>query len=113
MARSSQFEETYAQNRRFTGCFMVLWLRQGEDASLRLGVVASKKIGNAVERNRAKRRLREAFRLNRYALEGTVDVVLVARRAILKAKWKDVQKDLLSVAMRAGLLQANKVLSGS
>ncbi len=107
LIRSSQFEEAYAQNRKFVGRFMVLWLRQGEDASLRLGVVASRKVGKAVERNRAKRRLREVFRLNRHALEGTVDVVLVARRTIVKAKWEDIKEDLLSLLKRAGLLRAD------
>jgi len=83
---------------------MVLWLSKAPDASLRLGVVSSRVIGKAVQRNRARRRLREAWRLNRFRFRGDVDVVLVARRSILTAKWEDVTGDLIWLAKRAGIL---------
>ena len=105
LRHASQFEETYEQNRRWHGRHMVLFLHAAPDASLRLGVVASKKVGNAVERGRAKRRLREAFRRNRARFGGTTDdVVLVARRSILAAPWAEVVADLLKLAAQAGLL---------
>jgi ribonuclease P protein component len=98
-----QFERAYAQQRRFVGRFMVLWRYTGDDAALRLGVVASRRVGPAVMRNRAKRRLREAFRLNRHGFHGRMDVILVARPAILKAKWGDLVQELLRLAGQAGL----------
>ena len=105
LRHASQFEETYEQNRRWHGRHMVLFLRAAPDASLRLGVVASKKVGNAIARGRAKRRLREAFRRNRARFGGTTDdVVLVARRSILAAPWAEVVADLLKLAAQAGLL---------
>lgn len=98
------FEEAYDQNRRWHGRHMVLFLRRGPAASLRLGAVASRKVGNAVERARAKRRLREAFRKNRAEfVAGTDDVVLVARRSLLAAPWNEVVADLLRLAAQAGL----------
>lgn len=57
-----------------------------------------------MQRNRARRRLREAWRLNRFRFHGNVDVVLVARRNILTAKWEDVIIDLMWLARRAGIL---------
>ncbi len=86
---------------------MTMWLRKDVDSCLRLGVVASKRIGNAVARNRAKRRLREVFRLNRRLFDTTDDAVLVARHAILKADWPDIEKELLLLARKAGILQRN------
>ena len=84
---------------------MVLFLRAAPDASLRLGVVASKKVGNAPERARAKRRLRDAFRRNRSRFTASADdVILVARRSILKAEWNDVVSELLKLASQAGLI---------
>ena len=82
---------------------MVLWLRSGEGASLRLGVVTGRKVGEAVERNRARRRLREVFRRHRHLFAGSWDVVLVARRAILDASWADLSAELLALSRRAGL----------
>ena len=101
---SQTFQETYDQGKRFHGKFMVLWLREGDDASMRLGVVASRKVGNAVMRARAKRRMREAFRRHRKQFHGNSDVVLVARRALVKASWKDLLDELLMLARKAGLL---------
>ncbi len=102
--RSSRlFQEAYNQSRRATGRYMVLFLRSGPDASLRLGVVAGRRVGNAVSRARAKRLLREAYRLNRHRLHGVFDIVLVARRTILQGRWKEIEADLLQVAARAGL----------
>lgn len=105
LTRSAQFTETYAQNRYVTGRWMVLWLREGSDAALRLGVVASKKVGGAVVRNRAKRRLREVFRLSRHRLQGAVDVILIARRGLADAPWKEIENELLSLAAQAGILR--------
>jgi ribonuclease P protein component len=86
---------------------MVMWLRWADDASLRLGVVASRKsFRRAVARARAKRLLREAFRLNRYRLKPGCDVVLVARYTISDVKRQQVEEDLLAVARRAGILEA-------
>jgi ribonuclease P protein component len=83
---------------------MVLWLREEPDASLRLGVVASRKVGGAVARSRAKRMLREAYRRNRFRLVGKADVVLVARRELLKAGADEVVEELLALAEKAGIL---------
>ena len=104
LRRTAQFQEAYDQNRRWHGRHMVLFLRSGPDAALRLGVVASRKVGNAVERARAKRRLREAFRRLRVAFTGTCDdVVLVARHSILTAPWPELTAELKKLAGQAGL----------
>jgi ribonuclease P protein component len=82
---------------------MVLWLREGDGASLRLGVVASRKVGGAVQRAQAKRLMREAYRRNRHRFSGSFDVVLVARRGILKTRWDDIVNELLELGRKAGL----------
>ena len=105
ISRSSVFSEAFDQKRSFAGKFLVMWLRSGNDASLRLGVIASKRtFRRAVERNRAKRLMREAYRLNRFRLGGSDDVLLVGRRKILNAKLQEVEADLLKLAAKAGIL---------
>ncbi len=84
---------------------MVLWLRSGENASLRLGVVTSKKVHlRANRRNFARRRLREAYRNLRPFMSGDFDVLLVGRRAILTAEWGDILNELLKLAQKAELI---------
>jgi ribonuclease P protein component len=103
-----EIREAYAQGRRWVGRCMVLWLRSAADGSLRLAVVSSRKVGNAVERNKARRRLREAFRLNRWRLSGDCDIVIVARRGILKASADEVERELLYLALKAGIYRESE-----
>lgn len=105
LVQTSLFQETYAQGRRWIGRFMVLWLREGEGAALRLGVVSGRKVGPAVERNKARRRLREAYRRNRSLLVGPFDVILVARKGASGAPWDALVTELLSLARQAGLMK--------
>ncbi|HIE10809.1 MAG TPA: ribonuclease P protein component [Kiritimatiellae bacterium] len=104
LRRPREFQEAYAQGRRWAGRYMVLWLRSGEGAALRLGVVASRRIGGAVKRNRARRLLRELFRRERKHMRGDCDVVLVARKELLDAGWEELVSELRGLARAAGLL---------
>lgn len=99
------FKEAFDHGPHLAGRFMVMWVRASDDAALRLGVVAAKRsFHDAVERSRAKRLLREAYRLNRFRFSGRKDVVLVARRAILEVDRQAVERDLLAVAEKIGLM---------
>ncbi|MDF7825026.1 ribonuclease P protein component [Pontiellaceae bacterium B12227] len=113
LTRSSLFSETFSQKKKWVGRFMVLWLREGEGASLRLGLVTSKKVHlRANKRNFARRRMREAYRHLRPYFNGDVDVILVGRRSILSSDWKEVLRELLKLASKAGLItEENKLLA--
>jgi len=103
--RAALFQEAYAQGQKTVGRYAVLWLRSGDTAEGKLGVVASKKVGNSVARSRGKRRLREWYRLHRHQLKGPEDFVLVARRSILKAPQKELERDLEELFSKAAQLQ--------
>lgn len=88
------------------GCLIANWRLAAAGSSTRLGVVTSRKLGGAVARNRARRLMREVFRLQQHALSEPVDLVLVARQSIVGRKRADVEKDFLALMRRAGLLSA-------
>ncbi|PWU17952.1 MAG: ribonuclease P protein component [Verrucomicrobia bacterium] len=88
------------------GCLVANWQRMPEHATSRLGVVTSGKIGGAVVRTRARRLLREVFRLHQHDLAGPVDLVLVARQSIVDKGLAEVEKDFLTTLRKAGLLKA-------
>ena len=87
------------------GCVLLNWLALPPETPSRLGVVASKKLGGATVRNRSKRLLREAFRLNQPQLAKPADVVLVARQSIVGKDFAGVERDVLGALRQAHLLQ--------
>jgi len=91
--------------RSVKGCLIANWRRLTADSTPRLGVVTSSRIGNAVVRNRARRLLREAFRIHQHHLSQPVDLVLVARPSIAGKAFSDVEQDFVSTLGKAGLLK--------
>jgi len=75
-----------------------------DESASRVGVVVSKKVGDAVVRNRAKRLLRETFRVHQHEFNQPLDLVLVARSSIVGRAFVEVEKDFLIVMRKAGLL---------
>jgi ribonuclease P protein component len=71
----------------------------------RLGVITGARIGNAVARNRARRLLRESFRLHQHELARPIDLVLVARPSVAGKGFAEVEGDFLTTLRRARLLK--------
>jgi ribonuclease P protein component len=88
------------------GCLVANWLPLPPGSASRLGVVAGGKIGGAVIRTRAKRLLRESFRLHQLELAQPLDLVLVARPSIVGKDFAVVERDFMAVLRKAGLLKA-------
>jgi len=98
-----EFSRVRTQGQRLVhGCLIVNWSGTPADKS-RLGVVTSRKIGGAVERNRARRLMRECFRRHQLELVQPVELVLIARNSINGRGFGDVEKDYLQALHRAGL----------
>src|SRR5205814_2362149 len=93
--------------RLVTGCLIANWRRLPATAQTRLGVITSGKIGNAVVRGRARRLLRESFRLHQHDLAERVDLILIARASIKDKGFAAVEKDFLTTMRKAGLLKAS------
>ena len=103
---SRLFDEIFALRQRKQGRYLALWLKRGPGTCRRLGVVAGRRIGGAVQRNRAKRRLREMFRSKRCLLQKNIDLVLVAKTGITKATWQEINEEFSRLACQLSLLDA-------
>ncbi len=94
-----------AGERVVKGCLIANWLRLPAESRSRLGVVVSKKVGNAVVRSRAKRLLRESYRQHQHEFTQPLDLVLVARASITEKDFSGVERDLIATLRQAGLLK--------
>lgn len=100
----SDFVRAKARGRRLVcGCLIANVLPRATGQASRLGVVTSKKIGGAVVRNRARRLMRECFRLHQGKLTRPVDLVLVARPSIVGKHLTEIENDFMRVLSQARL----------
>jgi len=106
LLRRSEFLAATRRGRRYTTRYFLVFLRANRLDRPRLGIVASKKVGNAVKRNYLKRRLREFFRLHKSRLPPATDMVVVVKKGVplisYGALCKDLNRFLDNTFSRAG-----------
>jgi ribonuclease P protein component len=89
----------YRQGARVHGRFSTVFVLSNAGAVARLGIAATKKLGGSVERNRAKRLIREVFRRNK--VPRGIDIVVVPRRELFDASLTALEADYLTSLERA------------
>ena len=105
--RRAEFQRVFDSGYRVSSRYFTLLFAPGAALSARLGIVASKKLGDAVRRNRAKRLIREVFR-HLDTPPAAVDVVVIPRRELFDAPFPDLERDFRAAwrrgyyRMRAG-----------
>jgi ribonuclease P protein component len=98
--RRADFQRVYDRGMRVRGRYSTVFLLPTSLAFARLGIAATKKLGGAVVRNRAKRLIREVFRRNKIARGA--DVVVVPRRELLDASLTALEADYCRSVSSAG-----------
>jgi ribonuclease P protein component len=109
LRRPEDFQRVRSAGRSWAHPLFILALSPNEGMHTRIGLSASRRVGNAVARNRARRLLREAMRRWYHRIAGGWDIVLVARSALLETQEPQVEAALGALLERAGVLVANDV----
>jgi ribonuclease P protein component len=115
LKRNTDFRAVREQGRRVDcGAFLLTWrvrpVTGDKPAVPRVGVVASRAaVGDAVERNRAKRRLREVYRKHQSLVPPALDLVLTARAAVLRLEFTEVEQKFTAVCRKLAAATASHV----
>ncbi len=100
LKKRADFLRVRAAGRRWAAAGLVLQMRErGDEDPMQVGYTVSKKVGNAVERNRVRRRLRAVVRESLEPRSGR-DYVVIGRRAALTRDWKALTGDLRAAVRR-------------
>ena len=105
LKENHEFRRLYNKGASAVSGSMVIYCRKNRMDHNRLGITVSVKLGHAVVRNRARRRLREVYRLNNGALRQGYDFVIVARGRTLTASWKELNDTFLRLCRKLDLLE--------
>jgi ribonuclease P protein component len=109
LRRRREFQQVFERAQRAQGRYLTVLMVPNTSQAARLGIVASRKLGDAVRRNRAKRLVREIFR-RVPPLPGTtgIDIVVIPRRELFEAAYASLDTDFRGAVKRcAARLAAN------
>jgi len=104
LRRNKEFSRVYSKGTSYGSHLMVLIIRRS-NRGVRVGFVCGKKVGNSVMRNRARRRMRESFRLLQvpHRAKG-YDIIFIARSPIAQAGYKEVSAAMEKLLYKAGVI---------
>lgn len=105
ICRNNDFRRIYARGKSYVSPLVVVYALKNRTKNVRVGITTSKKVGNAVQRNRSRRVIREAFRALAPRVRPGFDLVLVARGKTPYVKSTDVRRQLERQLQAVGLLR--------
>ncbi|WP_027339683.1 ribonuclease P protein component [Halonatronum saccharophilum] len=106
LKKTYEFKRVYKYGNSTADRLIVLYvLKKKNDNMRRVGYSVSKKIGKAVVRNKVKRLLREVYRNNKDKIESGLDLVIIARKPIVGASYKQIDKSFNRLLKRSKILK--------
>lgn len=104
LRRNKDFLRVYRKRQSAADQRLVIYKSRNRFSHSRVGISVSKKVGKAVVRNRVKRLIREAVRVNLDKIKTGYDLVIVARRKIVDCSFAEVEESVLRVCAKLGIL---------
>ncbi len=108
LRNKTDFDKLYKQGKSVGDKYVVVFVRPNGKEIVRTAFLASKKVGNSVERNRARRLMKESYRLSLADVLKGVDVVFIARNTIKDKKQKEVERSMNAALTKVGILYKKK-----
>ena len=98
LKKNSDFQHVYRNGKSYANKYIVMYVLENNKGINRLGISASKKIGNSVVRHRFTRLVRESYRLHENIFNSGLDIVVVARKSAAFVGYEEIESALLHLA---------------
>lgn len=108
LRRKDDFSAVYKKGRSVGERYIVLFYKKNGLPYNRIAFLASKKVGNSVERNRARRLIRENYRFLKDDIRTGYDIIFIARNTINGRKFSDVRKSMVGALLKSKLLKRSE-----
>ena len=97
LKQNHEFRRLYNKGKSAVSPYFAIYCRKTNRPVSRLGITTGVKLGNAVKRNRARRRIRELYRTNESRLLPGYDIVVVARARVIYARYGELERSFLQL----------------
>ncbi|MCM1425351.1 MAG: ribonuclease P protein component [Eubacterium sp.] len=98
LKKNNDFRHVYQNGKSYANKYLVMYVLENNKGINRLGISASKKIGNSVVRHRFTRLVRESYRLHENIFNSGLDIVVVARKSAALVGYREIESALLHLA---------------
>lgn len=104
LKKRAEFGQVFKRGRTYGDRFLVLFVLSGRGPHPRVGFATQRTVGNAVKRNRVRRRLRALYQEYAELVDPCGDLILLGKKSMLDAPWTDLEKSMRRVLRQAGCL---------
>ena len=108
LKKNQDFQTVYRRGKSYANKYLVMYVMDSGREDTRIGISASKKVGNSVVRHRFARLVRESFRLNKDILEDGKDTIVVARVAAKDKNFDKIESAFLHLCGLHNILKESK-----
>ncbi len=98
LKKNIDFQNVYENGKSYVDKYLVMYVLENNKGINRLGISASRKVGNSVVRHRFARLVRESYRLHENIFNSGLDIVVVARKSAASAGYAEIEKALLHLS---------------
>ena len=103
LKQNHEFRRLYSKGKSAVSPYFAIYCRKTKRPNSRLGITTGLKLGNAVKRNRARRRIRELYRTNESRLLPGYDIVVVARTRVIYGSYGELERSFLQLMRKLGI----------
>ena len=104
LKKNADFQNVYKCGKSFANRYLVMYVKENDLSTNRIGISVSKKVGNSVIRHRVKRLILESYRLHEDMFNSGLDMVIIARTTAKDKSYTDIKSAVIHLGKLHGIL---------